>query len=317
MSGFGVHMVFYIPAMGSRKFPCLVHLVTMKARPLVGQMVISCHLICSSLSTAKRITILWLEHQRKMFIYMSHEKARPYFLLIVYHNPFFRVKFPCKGVPWKLASKVSKLAYFTYLGDEINLLMQGLYSTSKLLYTMDISVRIFSPYLEPLRIRLYVLRKGWDPYIPILFGWDCNSQSYSIREGSRFLGNDLIGLHSAPPKARHGPWHLYLQKWGPWQTCSRLNRPQSKKPKRAFFCHSSFATGDCNWAKIVGNYYRFCLECTSQQTTLQRTTISHLGKGKSSSKGGKKTHLIKPLVHLLDANPFEKRKVYKVGPYQL
>ena len=204
-----MHMVFYIPAMGSHKFPCLVHLVTMKARPLVGQMVISCHLICSSLSTAKRITILWLEHQRKMFIYMSHEKARPYFLLIVYHNPFFRVKFPCTGVPWKLASKVSKLAYFTYLGDEINLLMQGLYSTSKLLNTMDISVRIFSPYLEPLRIRLYVLRKGWDPYIPILFGWDCNSQSYSIREGSGFLGNDRSRPYrSSLGTTKSAPWPM-------------------------------------------------------------------------------------------------------------
>ena len=172
MSGFGVHMVFYIPAMGSRKFPCLVHLVTMKARPLVGQMVISCHLICSSLSTAKRITILWLEHQRKMFIYMSHEKARPYFLLIVYHNPFFRVKFPCKGVPWKLASKVSKLAYFTYLGDEINLLMQGLYSTSKLLYTMDISVRIFFTLLRTPKNPFVCPKEGMGPL-----------HSYSFRMG--------------------------------------------------------------------------------------------------------------------------------------
>ena len=44
------------------------------------------------------------------------------------------------------------------------------------------------------------LGRDWAPYIPILFGWDWNPQSYS-REGSRFLGNiyqviqsDLFGM---------------------------------------------------------------------------------------------------------------------------
>ena len=40
--------------------------------------------------------------------------------------------------------------------------------------------------METLRIRLYVLRKGEIPYIPILFGWDWNPKN-PIRSGGVWI----------------------------------------------------------------------------------------------------------------------------------